>query len=509
MAATLIRGARPVPGWVSGPLVGVEPGEPVDVLVEDGVVAAIAPVDSFSQVRDRPVPQAGLEVVDAEGRALGSGLWDAHVHFTQWVVQRTRIDVSAATSADHALQTLRAARERDPGPVGAWVIGFGFRDALWPDRPTRAALDAAVPDRPVALVSGDLHCGWVNTEATRQLGLPTARDAAHDDDLVREGPWLAALERLDDAPSLAQVDDAVRAAAGRGVVGIVDLERENDLGTWVARARAGLNRLRVRSAIWPERLEEAITAGLRTGDPLDVSGLITLGPLKVMADGSLNTRTAWCHDPCPGVTGPEPTGVHTYDDTELERLLVRAWHHGIVPAVHAIGDRTLTQVVRVLARHGIGGSIEHAQLVREADLPAMAAAGLVASVQPEHAMDDRDVAERWWPGRTGRAFAYGSMHRAGVRLRLGSDAPVAPLDPWLGIAAAVTRSRDGREVWHPEQRLGRDVALAASVDAPLATGGPADLVLLDADPLTCAPEVLRAMPVAATMVGGRWTHRWS
>ena len=146
-------------------------------------------------------------------------------------------------------------------------------------------------------------------------------------------------------------------------------------------------------------------------------------------------------------------------------------------------------------------------------MPRFAGLGLVASVQPEHALDDRDVADRLWAGRTGRAFAFATLHRAGARLALGSDAPVAPLDPWIALAAAVHRTADDRDRWHPEQEIDRATALGASfgvVDgsaAAVAVGAPADLVLTDADPTTCDPATLRAMPVAATLVGGRFTHR--
>src|SRR5690606_9855823 len=116
-----------------------------------------------------------------------------------------------------------------------------------------------------------------------------------------------------------------------------------------------------------------------------------------------------------------------------------------------------------------------------------------AGVQPEHAMDDRDVADHHWAGRTGRAFAFGSLHRAGAALRLGSDAPVAPLDPWISIAAATERSRGEREAWHPEQRIDLDVALAASARTRLAVGEPADIVITERDPYECDRDALRAM----------------
>lgn len=114
-------------------------------------------------------------------------------------------------------------------------------------------------------------------------------------------------------------------------------------------------------------------------------------------------------------------------------------------------------------------------------------------------MDDRDVAEHYWAGRTGRAFAYRALLDAGAELSLGSDAPVAPLDPWITMAAAVTRTRDGRAPWHPEQAISALDALAAS-SRDIA----GDLVIVDADPTT--PDNLREMPVHATMLGGGWIH---
>ncbi len=120
-------------------------------------------------------------------------------------------------------------------------------------------------------------------------------------------------------------------------------------------------------------------------------------------------------------------------------------------------------------------------------------------------MDDRDIAEAAWAGRTDRAFPLGSLAAAGVRLAFGSDAPVTPLDPWAAVSAAVTRSRDGREPWHPEQRLDLETALGASVRSRVAPGHVADLAVLDADPWVAAD--LRGLPVAGALLGGRWTWR--
>jgi predicted amidohydrolase YtcJ len=130
-------------------------------------------------------------------------------------------------------------------------------------------------------------------------------------------------------------------------------------------------------------------------------------------------------------------------------------------------------------------------------------------VQPAHALDDREVADRYWAGRTGRAFALRSLIDSGATVVLGSDAPVAPLDPWVAIAAAVSRARDGDEPWHPEQRVTVAEALVASTRtrrlAPQ-VGDTADLVAVERDPLASDGEQLRSMPVAATLLAGRVTH---
>jgi predicted amidohydrolase YtcJ len=140
------------------------------------------------------------------------------------------------------------------------------------------------------------------------------------------------------------------------------------------------------------------------------------------------------------------------------------------------------------------------------DLPRFAALGVTASVQPEHALDDRDVADHYWASRTERAFMLRSLLDAGARLALGSDAPVAPLDPWLAMAAAVGRTREGREPWHPEQTITAGEALAASVRTTVAVGQVADLVVTDLDPVSATAAQLRAMPVSATLLAGSFTH---
>jgi predicted amidohydrolase YtcJ len=328
------------------------------------------------------------------------------------------------------------------------------------------------------------------------------------------------------------VAEAAQAAAERGVVGVVDFEVADNLTTWRRRADAGWDGLRVRAAVWEQHLDAVIGAGLRDGDVLAPgagphAGLVTQGPLKVISDGSLNTLTAYCFDEYVGHAGPDAHGVLNVAGDHLVPLMARADAAGLTCAIHAIGDRANALALDAFAASGARGSVEHAQLLRADDVARFAALGVTASVQPEHAMDDRDATEALWAGRDGRAFPLAELAAAGVTLAFGSDAPVAPLDPWFAIASAVTRSRDGRDPWHPEHRVDVATALAASTagrGVTLEVGGPADVVVLDVDPLAAASasasasgggandvvalaDRLRNVPVAGTLVAGRWTYR--
>ncbi|MEO8262582.1 MAG: amidohydrolase family protein, partial [Pseudolysinimonas sp.] len=404
--------------------------------------------------------------------------------------------------AAETVELVRRHLQSGPLTPGTVLVGTGFRDGLWAQAPTAALLDEF--ETPVALVSGDVHTVWSNAAALRMVGLPAT------DWWLREQPAFDLNVRLSDVPQ-AQLDgwvlDAARRAAARGVVGIGDFEFSDATGAWMRRFAGGFRGLRVRAMVYPPHLDAAIAAGIQTGQPIEgTGGLLVGGSQKLFTDGSLNTRTAWCDDPYPGLSGSEAAGLPTYEPEALLEQARLGTLHGIAPTIHAIGDRATALALDTFAALGVGGSIQHAQLVRDADLPRFAALGVRASVQPEQAMDDRDVADHHWAGRTRRSFPYRALLDAGAQLEFGSDAPVAPLDPWVSMAAAVTRSRDGREPWHPEQRVPVAAALRASQGgvAALAQGGSADLVVTDADPLTAE---LRGMPVFATMVAGEFTYR--
>lgn len=498
MTDLFIRAARPVAH------VGPGTREPIDVSVVRGRIDRVGP---------SLVPHDAQHVVEAEGRWVMPGLWDQHVHLSSWVQHGSRVDVSAARSAEEAAEIVRGHLDAPGGPgPGEAVVGVGHRSASWPTAPTASVLDVVTGSRPVVLISGDGHHGWLNSAAMSAFGLP------HRATVFRENEWFPIAQRLPELPGIdGSRTEAYRRtldrAAALGVVGIVDLEQEAVFALWPGRFDDGLDLVRVRTATYADTLDEVIAAGLRTHDVIGSNPLLTMGPLKIISDGSLHTRSAFCCQPYADASHlDEPYGSPNLSADALLGLMSRARAHGLEVAVHAIGDAALARALDAFDRSGAHGSVEHAQLITDADIGRFADLGIRASMQPAHLLDDRDVAAQCWPDRVDRCFRFRSLRDAGVDVVLGSDAPVSPLDPWQAMAAAVHRSDDDRAPWNPAESLSVAEALTASVDGQrVQVGARGDLTLLDADPLLAGEPGavaarLRHPQVATTVVAGRVTY---
>lgn len=491
----LVRGGR---------IVGLrgEAEQVADVRILDGRIVEVGP----------DLASHGGPVLDASGGWLIPGLWDAHVHFAQWVRSTTWVDVAGTTGPEEVCARIATALQQ--WPEGRALVAFGYRSAPWARVGTVAELDAVSPDRPVVVIAGDAHNGWLNSAALAHFGLGPRTGP------LAENEWFAVFGRLADLPGSdptpEQEDAAIARLSSRGVTGLVDLEFDAPFRAWSTRIARGQRALRVRAGVYPHQLDEVLSAGLRTGDALPGGdGLAAMGPLKVIADGSMGTRTAWCCDPYTDASTADehPAGAPNIAAPELEHLMGRAHAGGLAVAVHAIGDRTNAMALDAFARTGARGSVEHAQLLRRADVARFAELGVTASMQPHHLVDDRDTAGLVWADRTDRLYLGRSLVDAGATLALGSDAPVSPPDPWLSIATAVHRSGDDRPGWHAEESLTPREAIAASVDGRrLSAGEPGDLVVLGADPLRVGDDPaqthahLLGMPVQATVCAGRITH---
>jgi predicted amidohydrolase YtcJ len=453
---------------------------------EDGIITALGTDLS---------PQRGEEVLDAAGAVAIPGLWDHHVHTGQTAQGYSRLDTGGLASVDEVLRVVGRALARGDaeGRAGSAapeaLVGFGHRLVDMAGEPTVAALDAVCgPDVPVVLIGGDAHHAWMSSAALHGLGLPAHRG------IVAEDEWFDAIAHLGDLPGVAArleegivhlQDDALAA----GVVGLTDMEWADNAALWSRREA----RMRVRTATYASGLER--TPG-PTGMPIGASGLVTMGPLKVIADGSLGSRSAYCRHPYAfsGEADATPLGggfgVLSHYAEELAGLLGEARERGLEPAIHAIGDAAASVVLDAYAAAGVhGGRIEHAQLLADEDISRMAASGVRASVQPAHLLDDRDPTEEVWPGDAARSYRFRDLVQAGVPMLMGSDSPVAPVDPWLAMSAAVHRSADARPAWFPAQQLQPREALACSTDGvrELTEGGRADVVLIPEDVFADVP----------------------
>lgn len=456
--------------------------ELVDVRISNGRISCLEP-------HHRVVPGA----LDAGGAVLLPGLWDAHVHMSTHSLLGECLQLPATADLPEVLD--RITRELELRATGGLLVGFGFRSATWPDQPTAADLDA-LSSEPVVLFSSDIHTLWCNTAGLKAVGEP-----GHPSGLLREDEAFAAMLHLmsnESAHVDALVHGAQRRAAARGVVGVVDMEMAWGVGAWQRRIERTPSLQRVEVATYPGDLERLISLGLRTGD--DLGRRISVGPLKIISDGSMGSKTAHCIAPYPHPIAGSPHGVANHSAQDMVALLQRATTHGVRSAVHAIGDRAARDALDAFESAGASGTIEHAQLIHPDDLHRFAALGVAASVQPAHLVEDEAVLDEVWPQATDRAFAFRALLDAGAELRFGSDAPVAPLDPWLAMDVAV------RTPHRFDQALTPAEAIAASTRSRIAVGAPADLVLTTVSPENLGRGAFRGGDCLLTMVGGEITH---
>jgi predicted amidohydrolase YtcJ len=477
--------------------------------------------------------------IDLGGRTVLPGLTDSHVHLLAYGLQLRRLDLRETRSLSAAVRMVAAAA--DAAPPGSWVLGGGWDRNRWTEGrwPTRDDLDPVSAGRPVALASRDGHLLWVNSAALARAGIGPetpdppggviVRDAAgRPTGLLKEQARVAvqaAADRPDPAALRAALQEATAAAHRLGLVGAHSMVRDGPwpeaLATLQEARRDGTLRLRVWITIPLDHLERAAALGMRTGLG---DHWLRVGGVKIYADGTLGSQTASMLEPYEGQPGN--TGIAVHSTEALQELVGRAVAGGLWPTVHAIGDRANREVLDVFAAHheaarrsGVRFRLEHVQLLHPADLPRLAALGVVASMQPVHCTSDRDIADRYWGARSRTAYAWRSLRQQGTVLAFGSDAPVETLDPWQGLYAAVTRRRpdDPRPPWHPEEAITVEEALRAyTVGAAYASGEEAtkgtltpgrlaDFIVVDRD----VPEESAADPLAlldtrvlATVVGG-------
>jgi len=481
-------------------------------------------------------PDRGLDFRhDGKGRVLLPGLIDAHGHVMGLGMKAMSLDLTGARSLAEAQAMIAAYAKANPDR--SWIVGSGWNQEQWGlgRFPTAADIDAVVPDRPVWLERVDGHASWANSAAIRAAKV----------DAKSVSPPGGRIERLPNGTPAGVFVDAAAELVQRVVPPMQPRERDialsraqaillqngitaiADMGTtvedWNVFRRAGdAGVLKVRIISYAAGIEPVLQVAGAGPTPWLYDDRLRMVGIKLYSDGALGSRGAWLKQPY--ADAPKEVGLGFMDDAKIRNLIVRASMDKFQVAVHAIGDRANAQALSAIEeiapsyKDDRRWRIEHVQLLDMADIPRLGRHGIIASMQPVHQTSDRVMAEaRLGPARLPGAYAWESIRRAGGRLAFGSDVPVESPNPFMGVAAAITREGpDGQPFggWQPQERVGRQVALAGfTTDAAYAgfaedrigslePGKRADFVLVDVDPLESTPAQLRATKVIETWIGG-------
>jgi predicted amidohydrolase YtcJ len=476
-----------------------------------------------------PLDDVGVKgrIVDGGGRTVLPGLIDAHGHVTDLGFAALRLDVTGTTSIADFQQRLRdyvAAH-----PEAKWILGFGWNQESWTEKrfPTTADLDAVVSDRPVVLERVDGHAVVANSAALKAAGVTAATQAPAGGE-IHDGVFVDAarglVEKSIPQPTLEQQDQALAKSQeillGYGVTGVGAMS--TSVADWQTFRRAGeAGRLQVRLMSYLTGTEAMQAVPHPTdwlyGDRLRASGI------KLFADGALGSRGAWLKQPYSDM--PDTRGLQFHSDAEMLKLADTAAAAGFQVATHAIGDAADAQIIGVYEQlsktygRDRRWRIEHFQIADPADIPRLAPAGIIASMQPTHQTSDRLMAEkRLGPNRLAGAYAWQSVLKSGARLAFGTDFPVENPNPFPGLAAAISRQdMNGQPPggWIPSERLTFDQALAAYTRGgayagfaegkigALDPGKWADFIFVDRDPTKVDPQSLARTQVLETWVAGK------
>lgn len=461
---------------------------------------------SVAEVAAAAGPSTRRLVLDPSEVAI-PGLTDAHLHLAQAAISGRQVDLSTAATLDEGLRRIADAHHRLTGP-DAWLPGHGWESDRWGGWPTAADLERVAPGRAVALWAHDHHSLWASQTGLRLAGIG-AGTPDPDGGEIRRGPGGVPTGVLHEAAAgivaarvpaptadelAAAIPDLARGLVALGVVAVHDpgdLVPDPTLaGAFVAYARlsdAGRLPVRVHASLSAEAIAVAAERGQRSGAALGASPdpRARVGWQKLFADGSLGSRTAamlepFTFEPERPLRAGRERGIFATEPSALAQLTDRAAEVGIVTQIHAIGDAALRAALDALESHAGRGPlrtrIEHVQLVDPIDLPRFGRLGVVASVQPVHLRSDAAQARHLWGERAERSgYPWRSLSDSGALLPFGTDAPVEPIDPWPGMAVAVTRADAswpaGTAPFGPDEGLTLARALrAACIDAPLSAG---------------------------------------
>lgn len=507
------------------------------VAVHQGRILAVGSNAEIDALRGKDT-----QVVDLKGRLMLPGFHDSHVHFYTGGTRLAGVQLRDAATPEEFRRRIAAFAAKQPKK--RWITGGDWDHENFPSAqlPVKDWIDAVTPDHPVFVNRLDGHMALANSVALRLAGVTRdskdppggaiVRDAMGNPTGVLKDSAMDAVFRVIPEPAAAEIEEGLRAAMryanSRGVTSVTDVSASPEvLRVYQSLLAHGALTVRVYGlqplSRWQRLAATGITAGFG-GEYLRIGGL------KGFSDGSLGSTTAWFFEPYSDA--PETSGLPGEDLIPITRMrdnLLGADAAGLQLAIHAIGDRAnetmlslFDEVIRKNGPRDRRFRIEHAQHLRFADMPRFAKLGVIASMQPYHAIDDG----RWADKRIGAerakgTYAFRSLIDAGATLAFGSDWFVAPIDPLLGIYAAATRrTLDGKRPggWVPEQKITVAEAIEAytlgsakasfeePVKGTIESGKYADFVVLQEDILNIPVERIDKVVVGLTIIGGRIVH---
>ncbi|WP_156762854.1 amidohydrolase [Woeseia oceani] len=480
-------------------------------------------------------------VVDLAGATVLPGLVDSHTHAFELGSVLERVNLAdVATEEEAVAMVVERARQT---PKGEWILGHGWDEGAWANRyPDKALLSAAVPDHPVFLASLHGFAGWANQKALEVAGIskdstvPVGGEMRLGNDGAPNGLFLnRAVPMMSDAVPPATND----ALAVRILAGLTQMAADG----YTAVHDAGLNsqqmevleqleaegRLPIRVyAMLSLRDEALMRAWIAKGPDQDNDSMLVTRTIKAYYDGALGSRGArLLYD---YADQPGHRGVSGGDYGFNQQLMAEAMAAGFQVAIHAIGDAGNREAIDILEgiirQHPAAGKnrhrIEHAQVIHPDDMPRLSKLGLIASMEPPHAVEDKTWAEeRLGAERVLGAYAWRTLREAGARLTFNADNPGSDHSIFYGLHSAITRQdKSGQPEggWYVEQAMNAEEAVRGYTDwsayasfredesGIIEKGRWADLTVLDIDPFVLAddsPADLLNGRVLMTVVGGK------
>jgi predicted amidohydrolase YtcJ len=500
----------------------------------------IVAVGSRAEIDSWRGPQT--KVIDAGGKLLLPGFNDAHVHFIQGGAQLDQVQLTDAATPEEFAKRIAAQVKKTS--KGEWILGGRWDETKWPkpQLPTKELVDSVTGATPIFVERYDGHEALANSAAMKLAGISGKTAEVPGGVIVRDtsgnstGIFKDAAQELinrvippmSHEQRLRAARRALEHAASLGVTSVQHMNPEFvDVAVYSELTEKSELTTRIYAVPMETDWQDQAKIGLRRSWG---SAYLRLGAVKGYADGSLGSRTAYMFQPFadePGNRGLLSDEMHP--PSAMRDRLMQADAAGLQVRVHAIGDRAISMMLDIFGdiekEHGYHDqrfTIEHAQHMAQKDFARFATLHVIASMQPYHAIDDGRWAEKpLGHGRARYSYAWRSFLDHGVTLAFGTDWPVAPLNPMLGLYAAVTRATlDGKDPggWIPEEKITLPQAVEAYTmgaafaefqeheKGSITPGKLADIVILSDNIFDLKPEAIRNVKVATTIVGGKVVH---